>query len=375
MKFNLDKKTIEFLKIILKNALEQNIRVFFVGGIVRDCLLKSPIKDIDLIIEGNAIDFCENIKDEIVIKSKHLDFATVKVEYKNLEIDIASTRKESYPFSGCLPKVLNVGVPIEQDVLRRDFSVNSLYCELKLINDKIEYHLIDLVGGFEDIKLKQLKVLHNSSYIDDPTRIIRGVNFKNRFNFEFSEMDKKLINSYLSDISYENRSEDRILDVFKMILSSEFKIDNFKEIVSKKYYKILNSTLNIPEFEIIQKNAKFFDLTYDEFDEYFLNILCDKECLKFVFENKLQIYKTFKKFNNSKLAYYYLKTNDENVISYLKIKNIELNINGKTLVNLGYKQGKIYSEIMDELLLFKINNNKILTMEDEIEWVKTNYPI
>ena len=125
MKFIFNDKLNNFLKIITKNAQKQNIRVFFVGGIVRDYLLNAKTLDLDLLVEGNAIEFAKSLPDEISINSIHKDFCTVKVGYQDLEIDIASSRTESYPYSGCLPVVDEVGVSIEKDVLRRDFSVNS----------------------------------------------------------------------------------------------------------------------------------------------------------------------------------------------------------------------------------------------------------
>ena len=178
MEFKFDKRIENFLKIILKNAQKIGLRVFFVGGIVRDNILNIKTSDIDILVLGNAIEFAKKLPDEIKIASFHKDFCTVKVEYDNLQIDIASSRTELYPYSGCLPVLDSVGVSLEDDVLRRDFTVNSLYCELKLVNNVITYELIDLINGLADIKNKTLKVLHKKSYIDDPTRILRGLDLQ-----------------------------------------------------------------------------------------------------------------------------------------------------------------------------------------------------
>ena len=233
MNFQFDKKTNNFIKIILKNALSQQIRVFFVGGIVRDKLLNMPTLDIDLLILGNAIEFSKTLPKEIKIKSFHEDFCTVKLQYEDIEIDIASSRVESYPFSGCLPVVEEIGVKLEKDVLRRDFAINSLYCELGLFEDKISYKLIDLVHGLDDIKEKKLRVLHNNSYIDDPTRIIRGLGFKYRFGFDFSCYDKELIEKYFQNVTYSNMSIDRNKKVIKQVLNSSFQQEIFKELVEQ----------------------------------------------------------------------------------------------------------------------------------------------
>ena len=137
MNFKFSEKINNFLKIILKNALSQNIRVFFVGGIVRDNILNIPTFDIDLLITDNAIEFAKKLPQEVKINSIHKDFCTAKIQYDNIEIDIASSRSENYPHSGCLPVLNEIGIPIEKDVLRRDFSINSIYCELTLENNNI----------------------------------------------------------------------------------------------------------------------------------------------------------------------------------------------------------------------------------------------
>ena len=96
MYFNLDDRLNDFLKIIVKNAQIQNVRVFFVGGIVRDHLLDSfsneiVNQDVDIILNTNAIKFIQRLHGKIKIKSIHKDFATVKIQYEGMEIDIAST--------------------------------------------------------------------------------------------------------------------------------------------------------------------------------------------------------------------------------------------------------------------------------------------
>lgn len=153
-----------FLKIIIKNAHMSNVRVFFVGGVVRDTILKRDIEDFDLILEGNAVEFAKKLPKEIEIKSIHDDFKTVKVLYKNKTIDIASTRLEEYPYCGSLPVVTKIGVDIKEDSNRRDFTINSMYFELNLKDDEITYTLHDFHNGLEDIEKKCLQVLHEKSY-------------------------------------------------------------------------------------------------------------------------------------------------------------------------------------------------------------------
>ena len=374
MNFNFDDKINNFLKIILKNALKLDYRVFFVGGIVRDKILNVPTYDIDLLLMGNAIEFSQSLPSEINVKSVHSDFGTVKLEYCGVEIDIASSRAEIYPNSGCLPVVDKIGVEIQEDVLRRDFTVNSLYCKLKVVNDEVKYELIDLVDGVKDIKNKTLRVLHAKSYIDDPTRILRGVGFKYRFGFEFSECDNLLIKEYLSNIKYDNMSYDRNIKVLKYVLSSNFQDEVFTEIVEKKYYKIINHDDLEVNLEYVFDVCKKFNLDFEQKKQFYISILLNNAVEKKSFKTILDIYKYFIKFNFNELVYYFYKTKDKNVFEFIKIRDIKLNINGDDLIQLGFKQGRQIGEILDKILLRKLEKPSFFTnKQDEMTWIKNNF--
>lgn len=370
MNFNLNKRINDFLKIILKNAQSQNLRVFFVGGIVRDKILNIPTMDIDLLLQGNAIEFATSLPLEINIKSIHKDFCTVKVEYNGVEIDIASSRSEIYPNSGCLPVVNKIAISIDEDVKRRDFSINSLYCELKLDNDEIFYSLIDFVDGLKDIENKTLKVLHDKSYVDDPTRIIRGLGFKYRFNFDFSEHDKFLINQYLDNIDYSNMSIDRNKKVIRQVLNSSFQQEIFKELIEKKYYKIVNPNNLEIDFNFIQNIFDKFILDMFSMSELYLKILINNDVDKLEFNNILDVYKIFSKYQEVDLAYYFYKTKDANVLKYLEIKDVKLNITGADLIKVGFEQGALIGKILETLLLEKFHApEKFLNKQNELNWV------
>ena len=376
MEFKFDKRIENFLKIILKNAQKIGLRVFFVGGIVRDNILNIKTSDIDILVLGNAIEFAKNLPDEIKVASIHKDFCTAKVEYEDIQIDIASSRTELYPYSGCLPVLDSVGVCLEDDVLRRDFTVNSLYCELKLIDNEIIYELIDLVNGLVDIKNKILKVLHNKSYIDDPTRILRGLDFKYRFGFDFSKNDKKLICEYLNNINYENMSKDRVLKVLRKILKFDFQDEIFREIIENKYYKIIQKKSLELDFDKIYSINKGFNLNHSQICDFYLLLIEDNDIDKKNINSKLDLQKEFSKYDLANLAYYYYKTNDSNVLEYFKIKDVKNIISGADLLNLGYKQGVELGNILNSLLDFKMNNPSILkSKQDELNWVILNFKI
>ena len=221
-----------------------------------------------------------------------------------------------------------------------------------------------------------LKVLHSNSYIDDPTRILRGLNFKYRFNFDFSDNDKLLIKKYLKKINYKNASYDRILAVFRHILSKEFSDIIFKEIIKNQYYKILDKTDLIVDLARINSIVEKFSLKNKEKTEFYLDIIQNREIEKNNFKKEIDYYKFLNKENKSYCAYYCYKFNDEKLIKYIKKINIKLYVTGDDLIKLNYPKGKLYSEIFDNLLSNKlVNPENFQTKNDEILWIKNNYPI
>lgn len=210
--------------------------LYFVGGVVRDELLGVKSFDTDYCYEGNAIEFAHS-KGLNIIKENPA-FGTVRVLYNDTEIDIASTRVETYPERGKLPKVERIGCSLEEDVKRRDFTINSLY---KRTTDG---EIIDFFGGVNDIKLGRIKVLHDESFIDDPTRILRALKFSVRFEFDLDEITKKLQEKYLENINYDmsfHRLKKELMDTFNLN-----KFEAYEKFVNQKIYKLLGEN-QIPQ--------------------------------------------------------------------------------------------------------------------------------
>ena len=139
--------------------------LYYVGGVVRDEILETQSFDLDFCYEGNAINFANNLN---VIKTNP-DFGTVRVLFEGKEVDIASTREEIYPKAGHLPEVSNIGCALRDDLSRRDFTINAM------AKNTLSGELVDYFGGLDDIKNKKIKVLHDKSFVDDPTRIVRAL--------------------------------------------------------------------------------------------------------------------------------------------------------------------------------------------------------
>jgi tRNA nucleotidyltransferase (CCA-adding enzyme) len=157
--------------------------VYLVGGAVRDLLLGRPRADVDLVVEGDAAALARRLGGA---GAEHQRFATVKVEVEGHEVDVASARRESYAEPGALPTV-EPGASIEEDLRRRDFTVNAMAIPLGGAS------LLDPCGGRGDLERKQLRVLHDRSFIDDPTRAIRAARYAARFGFGLEPETERLL--------------------------------------------------------------------------------------------------------------------------------------------------------------------------------------
>ena len=234
--------------------LIEDENLYQVGGVVRDEILGLKSIDFDYTYVGDAIEFAQ--KSGFNILKINPDFHTVRVMIGNEEIDIASTRLESYPKKGHLPRIDEIGVPIEEDLKRRDFSINAI--AKRTTDGKI----IDVFNGLDDIKSKKLKVLHDDSFIDDPTRIIRGLKFFVRFNFDLDDRTKLLQEKYLNNVNYDmsyHRLKNELKDAFSLNRGEVFNM--FKE---NKMYNLLNKNINIPNIDgkVIENQLKNMDSQY-----------------------------------------------------------------------------------------------------------------
>ena len=158
--------------------------VYLVGGAVRDLLLGRGRADIDLVVEGDAATLAERLGAEA---TSHERFGTAKVKLNGHEVDIAGARSEIYPRPGALP-VVEPGADLAADLRRRDFTINAMAIPLRG-----EPRLIDPHGGEADLATRRLRVLHDGSFADDPTRALRAARYATRFGFELESHTAELI--------------------------------------------------------------------------------------------------------------------------------------------------------------------------------------
>lgn len=210
------KDLIELLSAIEKVAKKRKERVYMVGGIVRDIILEIPNKDVDIVVEGEGIAFAMELKDELNGKKVvvHEKFKTaVVIVNDDLKIDVATSRVEYYEYPTSLPTV-DYG-SIREDMYRRDFTINTLAIE-------VDYEkfgeLVDFFNGYRDIQNSEIRILHNLSFIEDPTRIIRAFRFASRYNFKLEEETERFLKDAVENGFLKKISWPRVKNELKIIL-------------------------------------------------------------------------------------------------------------------------------------------------------------
>jgi hypothetical protein len=177
-----------------------DVNAYLIGGLPRDlCRLvpgeKLAVHDVDLTLEADASVLAEYVvkaSRNFTIAEVYPEFGTAKLIYKqSLNFDLASTRLETYARSGALPHVVARGVPLVQDILRRDFTMNTLVFSLNHLGD-----ILDVAHGLEDMDRRLVRVLHGASFFEDPSRILRAFQFQARFSYALSPETLYLIQMY-----------------------------------------------------------------------------------------------------------------------------------------------------------------------------------
>ncbi len=163
--------------------------VYLVGGAVRDLLLGAKGFDLDLAVEGDAVAFARRLAEELdgdVVA--HGRFGTAVVRYGDgAHVDVVTARRETYAEPAALPAV-EPGT-IEDDLRRRDFTVNALAVSLA---QEDFGRLVDPWNGRHDLERRLLRVLHEASFVDDPTRIFRAIRYENRLGFRMDAATERL---------------------------------------------------------------------------------------------------------------------------------------------------------------------------------------
>lgn len=219
MRESMDPGLINLLRKMGYQADQAGVNLYAVGGCVRDLIMRKSCQDIDLTMDGDINDFVARAAraHKITKVIRHPRFKTATLETADgYVLDISTTRREYYEHPGALP-VVQTG-SLRMDLYRRDFTINSLAVALNVDNFG---ELMDFYRGYQDIKDGYIRVLHNLSFVEDPTRAFRAVRFEARLGFKISKMTATLLEGAVKNNFLTSIDRRRLLNELKLILSED----------------------------------------------------------------------------------------------------------------------------------------------------------
>ena len=405
-------EVVEILKKAGEVAERLSFRAYLVGGSVRDLLRGERNLDIDIVVEGDGIEFARALSEEFSDAKllTHRRFNTAKLRVNSLTIDIATARTEYYEKPASLPKVEVSS--IKKDLYRRDFTINTLAVAL---NPGRFGQLLDYFGGQRDLKERTIRVLHNLSFVEDPTRAFRAVRFAERFGFRISKHTEKLIKSALRLRLFERLSGTRIFDELTLTFKETDPVAAIKRMSEYGLLSVIHPELRFTDelrdrLNAIHEALIWFDLLFledrvDRAKVFIMGLLSvldreqraqalkrlstpDKEAeriLKAMDEtlrairtirpdDPVSVYRTLSGLATETLLFLMAVSGKrliQKAISdyLLKLRYVKPLTGGEDLKRLGIKPGPVYSEILNALLDERLRGN-LKTREEELEFVK-----
>jgi len=266
------------LKQIGRLAEELGLRAYLVGGFVRDLLLRKANFDVDIVVEGEGVDFAERIALQLGgrVKAHHKFGTAVVVCPDGLKIDVATARIEYYSAPAALPEIEYAS--IRHDLYRRDFSINTL----AMILNRPEFgKVLDFFNGQRDLKDRSIRVLHNLSFVEDPTRAFRAVRFEQRLGFTIGGQTERLLRNAVATQVVGRVGGRRILNEMRYILSEPQVIPALKRLDSLGLLPFVSPTLSFDTeaealFVAAERALNWFELLYtgETFNPFLVGLLC-----------------------------------------------------------------------------------------------------
>ncbi len=393
---------VSFIRKAGELAQKEQQRLYLVGGVVRDILLERVNLDLDLVIEGDAIAFAKKLaRANRAVLTTHPRFGTATLLWRNRSIDVITARTESYAAPGALPKV-QPG-PIQDDLARRDFTVNAMAIEL---NPRHFGELLDPHCGRSDLKAGLVRILHDKSFIDDATRIWRALRYEQRLDFQIEPNTLKLLKRNISKLS--TISGTRVRHELEHVLGEEYPEKTLQRAdelgVLRQLHPALNGDFWLEETFVLARELYSLEppppllfltllayrltpeeteqlITYLKLPKLSARVLSDAQVIKTVTEKLstpgLAPSKIYDRLHGRSLIAItagQLATDssvaEENIDLYLNVlQNIQPSLSGKDLVRFGIPEGPRIKEALLILREAKLDG-RINSRKEEEEMVR-----
>jgi len=204
------------LRCLRQRALSQPHPIFVVGGTVRDILISAPIRDLDLVVEGDGPEVARWLAEQLGGEVRvHPRFGTSTYVFGSSRVDVVTARSETYAAPAALPTVTPGS--ISDDLARRDFTINALALPLNQQNTEI----LDPHGGIDDLRNRVIRILHTKSFEDDPTRIFRAIRYEQRLGFELEPDTLQRLSDAVDQGHIAALTSDRIKHELENILDDD----------------------------------------------------------------------------------------------------------------------------------------------------------
>jgi tRNA nucleotidyltransferase (CCA-adding enzyme) len=392
-----------------------NCNAYVVGGFVRDLFLYRNNEDIDVVIEGSGIEFAKAFAQKYGARvHSHQKFGTAVITFDDgFKIDVASARMEYYQFPASLPVVEMSS--IKMDMFRRDFTINTLAIQL---NPGTFGRLIDFFSGQKDIKDKVLRVLHNLSFVEDPTRVFRALRFEQRFGFTIGKLTSSLIDNAVKMDFFKRLAGKRVFTELKLILKEEnpapalmrlldydlLRVIHPKIRIEADLKRLLDATKKVTDWH----DLLFIDESYERWTVHFMALIrhCDLSTTHAICQHltvaprhaklfgetriwagkqlyclerrppmeKAAIYNVLKSFKTETILYMMACTQSDIArkrisLYHTRLRNVSISISGKDLLEMGLKPGPLFSRTLESVLAARLNGN-VATREEELAFVR-----
>jgi tRNA nucleotidyltransferase (CCA-adding enzyme) len=415
MKERLPGDLMSILKQIGKVADETGYGAYAVGGFVRDLFLYRSDEDLDIVIEGEGIAFAKKYAGLVGARvHAHEKFGTAVIIFpNNFKIDVASARMEYYKFPAALPVVEMSSIKL--DLYRRDFTINTLAIQLN--SDKFGT-LIDFFAARKDIKEKIIRVLHNLSFVEDPTRVFRAIRFEQRFGFTIGKLTAGLIANAINMDFFRGLSGRRVFTELRLILEEENPVAAIIRLNDFDLLKVVHASVKLDKFFIAMLNSVkqvltwhdllFLDESYNRWVVYFMALIyhCDDRrseeiCHRFELAPEYRkmfcvdrfdadrciawldrhlpvpdsvLHRKLDGFRIELILYMMAAAKHQKVkkaISHFftNLRRVDISLKGRDLVDMKLEPGPIYRQILQAVLEAKLDG-RLKSKDDEIDFAR-----
>lgn len=417
---SLNREMLILLQTIGEVARQDRFTAYAVGGFVRDLLLHVENFDLDIVVEGDGITFAKKLAKEVggAVRT-HVKFNTAVVKLPNgFKVDIATARLEYYEYPAAMPTVELSSIKL--DLFRRDFTINAMAIHL---NPEKFGILVDFFNCQNDLKDRQIRIIHNLSFVEDPTRIFRAIRLEQRMGFMLGKLTEKQLKNAVRMHLFDQKFGRRYFQEIKLILSEHNPLPAIQRLAQFDLLKFLHHSLLLDArlTDILEEAHRaiswhkllYLDENCQKWIVYLLALMSRIQtravlafCRKFevperytqillrekievkrivrILERRVhlrpsEIFWLLKGLSQEGLLFLMAicrnKAGKQAVSLYVtQLRHIKTCLRGEDLKKIGYPPGPLYQTLLNHLLEIKLDGG-LHTREDEIKFLEREYPL